>query len=70
MDNLDWEQFQDLINDEEEDQYMKIVMEQLQQQRVSVRSRTYIERNREEGHARLFNDYFSDNPVYTEEQFR
>jgi hypothetical protein len=70
MDNLDWEQFQDLINDEEEDQYMKVVMEQLQQQRVSVRSRTYIERNREEGHARLFNDYFSDNPVYTEEQFR
>jgi len=34
------------------------------------RKRRNIERNREEGHDRLFNDYFSDSPVYTDEQFR
>jgi hypothetical protein len=31
MENLDWEHLQDLINDEEEDQFMKIVIDQLQQ---------------------------------------
>ncbi|XP_074301236.1 uncharacterized protein LOC141632586 [Silene latifolia] len=34
------------------------------------KERTYIERNREEGHARLFNDYFSENPVYPPQMFR
>ncbi|XP_051113745.1 uncharacterized protein LOC127239577 [Andrographis paniculata] len=34
------------------------------------RRRTYIERNREDGHTRLFNDYFSDNPVYPSSYFR
>ncbi|KAI5424879.1 hypothetical protein KIW84_030890 [Lathyrus oleraceus] len=32
--------------------------------------RTTIDRGREEGHNRLFNDYFSENPVYTYVQFR
>ncbi|KAI5405179.1 Developmentally-regulated G-protein 3 [Lathyrus oleraceus] len=32
--------------------------------------RTTIDRGREEGHNRLFNDYFSKNPVYTDVQFR
>ncbi|KAH9614268.1 hypothetical protein KSS87_007806 [Heliosperma pusillum] len=32
--------------------------------------RRYIERNREEGHARLFNDYFADDPVYPAHIFR
>ncbi|KAI5425779.1 hypothetical protein KIW84_031554 [Lathyrus oleraceus] len=32
--------------------------------------RTTIDRGREEGHNRLFNDYFSENPVYTDVQFR
>ncbi|CAK8577217.1 unnamed protein product [Lathyrus sativus] len=32
--------------------------------------RTTIDRGREERHNRLFNDYFSKNPVYTDVQFR
>ncbi|KAI5443659.1 hypothetical protein KIW84_012346 [Lathyrus oleraceus] len=32
--------------------------------------RTTVDRGREEGHNRLFNDYFSENPVYTDVQFR
>ncbi|CAJ2660065.1 unnamed protein product [Trifolium pratense] len=47
---------------------------QAQQQPNSTRRRrkrrTVIDRSREEGHNRLFNDYFSENPVYTEAQFR
>ncbi|KAG2299306.1 hypothetical protein Bca52824_035778 [Brassica carinata] len=34
------------------------------------KKRVFIERNREEGHLRLWNDYFSDTPTYTENQFR
>ncbi|XP_074314844.1 uncharacterized protein LOC141651015 [Silene latifolia] len=34
------------------------------------KERTYIERNRKEGHARLFNDYFSENPVYPPQMYR
>ncbi|XP_010468495.1 PREDICTED: putative nuclease HARBI1 [Camelina sativa] len=33
-------------------------------------TRTHIDRQREEGHERLWNDYFSDNPTYTTKQFR
>ncbi|XP_056850910.1 uncharacterized protein LOC108825135 [Raphanus sativus] len=34
------------------------------------KKRVVIERNREEGHQRLWNDYFSDTPTYQENQFR
>ncbi|XP_048614443.1 uncharacterized protein LOC125587639 [Brassica napus] len=34
------------------------------------KKRVYIERNREQGHARLWNDYFSDTPTYPENFFR
>ncbi|XP_057444273.1 uncharacterized protein LOC130736458 [Lotus japonicus] len=34
------------------------------------RTRKVIERDREAGNERLWNDYFSENPVYTEELFR
>ncbi|CAL9238846.1 unnamed protein product [Arabidopsis halleri] len=34
------------------------------------KKRTYIDRKREEGHERLWNDYFSDNPTYLDRQFR
>ena len=30
----------------------------------------FIERNREEGHQKLWNDYFSDTPTYTPKLFR
>ena len=32
--------------------------------------RTYIERNREEGHIRLWNDYFSEEPTFLRHLFR
>ncbi|XP_019087537.1 PREDICTED: uncharacterized protein LOC104728477 [Camelina sativa] len=32
--------------------------------------RVHINRDHEEGHARLWNDYFSDNPTYTQAMFR
>ncbi|KAI5384778.1 hypothetical protein KIW84_071683 [Lathyrus oleraceus] len=49
--------------------------QQLQNERRSGSSsrpkrRTTVDRGREEGHNRLFNDYFSENPVYTDVQFR
>ncbi|XP_062085287.1 uncharacterized protein LOC133791374 [Humulus lupulus] len=34
------------------------------------RKRAHIDRGHVEGHQRLFDDYFSDEPVYTEYQFR
>jgi len=42
----------------------------MQNSRQHSRQRIHIERNREEGHIRLYNDYFYDNPVYTKAQFR
>jgi hypothetical protein len=43
---------------------------QRQRQNSTRHTRTRIERNREEGHIRLFNDYFFENPVFTEAHFR
>jgi len=34
------------------------------------RRRKVIDQSREEGHGRLVNDYFSENPVYTDAHFR
>ncbi|KAL8109185.1 hypothetical protein AgCh_025325 [Apium graveolens] len=36
----------------------------------STMNHRVIDRNREEGHARLYRDYFSDIPTYTNTQFR
>ena len=36
----------------------------------SVMNHRVIDQNREEGHGRLYQDYFSDTPTYTETQFR
>ncbi|KAG2203138.1 hypothetical protein INT47_004945, partial [Mucor saturninus] len=36
----------------------------------SVPGRRYVNRNRVAGHQRLFDDYFFDDPVYTDQQFR
>ncbi|XP_074305490.1 uncharacterized protein LOC141640706 [Silene latifolia] len=37
---------------------------------IPKKKRRYYERNREEGHIRLFKDYFHDNPVYPDHIFR
>jgi len=39
-------------------------------ERKRRKKRVYIERNREEGDQRLWNDYFSDTPTYPENFFR
>nr|XP_017256407.1 PREDICTED: putative nuclease HARBI1 [Daucus carota subsp. sativus] len=36
----------------------------------SIMNHRVIDRNREDGHNRLYHDYFSDTPTYTETQFR
>jgi hypothetical protein len=62
----------DCLNDNTEEEVIKLVREAQQQANNTSRrrKRTMIDRSREEGHNRLFNDYFSENPVYTEAQFR
>ncbi|KAK7243211.1 hypothetical protein RIF29_38001 [Crotalaria pallida] len=67
--------FDNVINDNSKEEMMRIILEkQREEQAGSSTRRTgkrrHIERNREEGHTRLFNDYFSEQPVYTDEQFR
>ncbi|XP_023644546.1 putative nuclease HARBI1 [Capsella rubella] len=62
-------------NDDEFDKYyqdlfdnqVEATVEDIPRER---KKRAYIERNREEGHERLWNDYFSDNPTYPERMFR
>ncbi|KAI5392425.1 hypothetical protein KIW84_076999 [Lathyrus oleraceus] len=71
-DNYDqefWELVEDEFMDDSDEE------QQLQNERRSGSSsrpkrRTPVDRGREEGHSRLFNDYFSENPVYTDVQFR
>ncbi|XP_058782776.1 uncharacterized protein LOC131657378 [Vicia villosa] len=71
-DNYDqefWELIEEEIMDDSDEE------QQLQNERQSGSSsrpkkRTTVDRGREEGHNRLFNDYFSENPVYTDVQFR
>uniref|UniRef100_A0A0D3C1W7 DDE Tnp4 domain-containing protein n=1 Tax=Brassica oleracea var. oleracea TaxID=109376 RepID=A0A0D3C1W7_BRAOL len=41
-----------------------------EERRKKRKKRAYIERNREEGHLRLWNDYFSDTPTYPANFFR
>ena len=41
-----------------------------EEERPERKKRVYIERNREAGHLRLWNDYFSDTPTYPENFFR
>ncbi|XP_045802847.1 putative nuclease HARBI1 [Trifolium pratense] len=76
--NIEWdniwnEVIDDCLNDNTEEEVIRLVREAQQQPNSTRRRRkrrTVIDRSREEGHNRLFNDYFSENPVYTEAQFR
>ncbi|XP_058763538.1 uncharacterized protein LOC131636983 [Vicia villosa] len=58
--------------DNTDEELLLSMLEKERQSRSSSRRkiRSLIDRNREEGHIRLFNDYFSENPVYTDAQFR
>ena len=67
----------DIMQAEEEEHQarMRIVAAHLHYRRQRANSISYhggsimnhrvIDRNREEGHARLYHDYFSDTPTYT-----
>ncbi|XP_062100586.1 uncharacterized protein LOC133806511 [Humulus lupulus] len=55
--------------DDHDDQYFKALMDGGSSTRQG-RKRAHIDRDHVEGHQRLFDDYFFDEPVYTEYQFR
>ncbi|XP_058745988.1 uncharacterized protein LOC131618846 [Vicia villosa] len=53
----------------------ELVLSMLEKERQSgssarLKRRSVIDRSREEGHRQLFNDYFSENPIYTDEYVR
>ncbi|KAL6580257.1 hypothetical protein OROMI_008281 [Orobanche minor] len=73
----------ELMNEEEEEAHVILAMAdaayQYHQHHLtnmvschngSVINHRMFNRNREEGHARLYHDYFSDTPTYPEESFR
>ncbi|KAH9607977.1 hypothetical protein KSS87_009667 [Heliosperma pusillum] len=71
------ERFQ--VRSEERRQLRNIIFNEVRQSLIQPpriprrrprRRRRYIERNREDGHQRLYNDYFAPNPVYTDKMFR
>ncbi|XP_013594700.1 PREDICTED: uncharacterized protein LOC106302825 [Brassica oleracea var. oleracea] len=60
------ERLNEAFDDIFEDIYNNIVEAQTKKQR----KRAYIERNHEEGHNRLWNDYFSEDPTFPAHLFR
>ena len=67
---------QDETFDQYFDQYFDQTFEnftigdQQEERKKRKKKRAYIERNREEGHVRLWNDYFSETPTYPDNFFR
>ena len=63
----------DEIFDQQFDQFFDETFENLiteqEEEKKTRKRRVFIERNREEGHMRLWNDYFSDTPTYPENLF-
>ncbi|XP_058768837.1 uncharacterized protein LOC131642629 [Vicia villosa] len=72
LNKLFWEVIEEELMDNTDEELLLSMLEKERQSRSSSRRkrRSVIDRNREEGHIRLFNDYFSENPVYTDAQFR
>ncbi|XP_058742373.1 uncharacterized protein LOC131614851 [Vicia villosa] len=72
LNKLFWEVIEEELMDNTDEELLLSMLEKERQSRSSLRRkrRSVIDRNREEGHIRLFNDYFSENPVYTDAQFR
>jgi hypothetical protein len=80
LDKLSWEFINDPLEAEIEEELEAEIQEvvdlevaQLGGNNTSQRqsgTRRYIDRNREDGNRRLQADYFCDNPVYTDAQFR
>ncbi|XP_024008043.1 uncharacterized protein LOC112084025 [Eutrema salsugineum] len=55
-----------------EDTFQNLIIDLADQAEAtsSKKKRAFIERNREEGHIRLWNDYFSENAIYPDHLFR
>uniref|UniRef100_A0A0D3CV48 DDE Tnp4 domain-containing protein n=1 Tax=Brassica oleracea var. oleracea TaxID=109376 RepID=A0A0D3CV48_BRAOL len=74
--NNHFEDIEDETFDQCFDQYFDETFENLvndygdQQERRRRKKRAYIERNREAGNLRLWNDYFSETPTYPDNLFR
>ena len=63
-----WELIEEeFIDDSDEEQLLE--NERQSGSSSMPKRRTMVDRSREEGHNRLFNDYFSENPLYTDVQF-
>ena len=57
--------------DEAVDEYFEDIYNNIANNQTKKQSkRAYVERNREEGHTRLWNDYFSENPTFPPHLFR
>ena len=68
-----FDQYFDQFFDQQFDQTMENLINANGDQedaRNKRKKRAFIERNREEGNLRLWNDYFSDTPTYPENLFR
>jgi hypothetical protein len=60
-----------LFNDSDDDEMIiKYLMEEGSSSQCNIVQRRYIERDRLQGHERLFLDYFAESPVYTPNLFR
>jgi hypothetical protein len=65
-------------SDDEEEFFFNVVhlvidgdqFDEESRRRSSVHGRQTVRRNREEGHARLYQDYFADYPTYSSSYFR
>nr|VDD54674.1 unnamed protein product [Brassica oleracea] len=60
------ERLEEILEEYTEDIFNEIVEDQT----IPQRRRTYRERHREGGHARLWNDYFSEAAIFSFDQFR
>jgi hypothetical protein len=73
LNKLFWELIEDEFIDNTDEELLMTMLEREQQSGSSTRpkrKRKMIDRSREEGHSRLFNDHFSENLVYTDAKFR
>ncbi|XP_058733817.1 uncharacterized protein LOC131605486 [Vicia villosa] len=70
--DLFWNLIEEESMDNTDEELLKSMLEKEHQSGSSSRpkKRKVIDRSREEGHNRLFNDYFSENPIYIDIQFR
>ena len=60
-----------LLNDSDDDEMIiKYLMEEGSSSQCNIVQCRYIERDRLQGHERLFLDYFAESPVYTPNLFQ